>query len=253
MADARCYRRQVTELDSSIGLVGDAAIHDTYQLHRDARSSHQRIARFLRREGRAPILDVGCASGQLGRLLADTELAIDGIELNRLAAESARPFYRSIQSRRIEDAELPVGHYPVVVCADVLEHTPEPEAVLERLVAASTSDAVFVISLPNVAHLAGRLMLLAGIFPRHDRGIFDRTHLHFYTRSTALELVKSADLDVTSVGTTPVPLEDIWPRAFGSATRELAMRMQTLAGVVAPTLFAFQWLIVARRTPRRGR
>jgi len=236
----------VPELDQSGG-VGAHSTSDTYRLHRDPRSSHQRIARFLRREGRGPILDVGCASGQLGRLLARTDLPMDGIEPNEQAAESARPFYRSIQAARIEDAELPPAQYPVVVCADVLEHTPDPEAVLKRLVAASTSDAIFVISLPNVAHLAGRLLLLGGTFPRHDRGIFDRTHLHFYTRSTALELVRSADLDVTKLGTTPVPLEDIWPPAFGSATREAAMRMQTLAAELAPTLFAFQWLIVARR------
>jgi SAM-dependent methyltransferase len=218
-----------------------------YELHRDPRSSHQRIARFLRRQGRGPILDVGCASGQLGRLLADTELPIDGIEPNASAAESARPFYRSIQTTWIEDADLPAGEYPVVVCADVLEHTPDPETVLRHLLAASTDDAAFVISLPNVAHLAARLLLLAGSFPRHDHGIFDRTHLHFYTRSTALELVRSADLIVTGVGTTPVPLEDVWPAALGTTSREVAMQMQVLAARLAPTLFAFQWLIVARR------
>jgi SAM-dependent methyltransferase len=226
----------------------DPATSDTYQLHRDPRSSHQRIARFLRRRGRAPILDVGCASGQLGRLLADTELTLDGIEPNASAALSARPFYRSIQSTRVEDAQLPASAYPVVVCADVLEHTPDPETVLNRLVAASTADATFVISLPNVAHLAARLLLLAGSFPRHERGIFDRTHLHFYTRSTALATVQSAGLTITSVGTTPVPLEDLWPPALGSATRELAMRLQEVGGSLAPTLFAFQWLIVARRS-----
>jgi len=174
-------------------------------------------------------------------------LPIDGIEPDESAAESARPFYRSIQCSRIEDAELPASTYRVVVCADVLEHTADPEAVLRRLIGASTEDAVFVISLPNVAHLAGRLLLLVGSFPRHDRGIFDRTHLHFYTRATALELVQAAGLTVTRIGTTPVPLEDVWPSALGSDTRELAMRSQMLAGRIAPTLFAFQWLIVARR------
>ena len=93
-------------------------------------------------------------------------------------------------------------------------------------------------------------LLLTGSFPRHDRGIFDRTHLHFYTPATALELVRSdSGLTVTRVSTTPVPLEDVWPSALGSGARELAMRSQMLAGRLAPTLFAFQWLIVARRSP----
>ena len=133
-----------------------------YELHQDPRSSHQRIARFLRREGRGPILDVGLRVRSARRLLADTELPIDGIEPSAPAAESARPFYRSIQVGRIEDVELPASTYPVIVCADVLEHTPDPQAVLESLIAASTADAAFVISLPNVAHLAARLLLLTG-------------------------------------------------------------------------------------------
>lgn len=217
-----------------------------YELHRDPRSSHQRIARLVRRLGRGPILDVGAASGQLGRLLTDTDLPIDGIEPDEDAAAAARPFYRSMVTSRIEEANLPDSTYPVIVCADVLEHTADPEAVLRHLIAASTSGATFIISVPNVAHLAARLLLLAGQFPRHDRGIFDRTHLHFYTRSTAVELVRSAGLRISSVNTTPVPLEDVWPRSLGRTTREAAMRVQTLAARVAPSLFAFQWLIVAR-------
>lgn len=218
-----------------------------YELHHDPRSSHQRIAKHVRRLSRGPILDVGAASGQLGRLLVDTKLPIDGIEPDEDAAAAARPFYRSIVTSRIEDADLPASTYPVVVCADVLEHTADPEAVLRHLIAASSSDAVFIISVPNVAHLAARLLLLLGMFPRHERGIFDRTHLHFYTRSTAVELIDSAGLRVSAVETTPVPLEDVWPRELGTTMREAAMRLQTLAARVAPSLFAFQWLIVARR------
>ena len=219
----------------------------TYALHRDPRSSHQRIARYIRRLNRGPVLDVGAASGQLGRLLADAHLPIDGIEPDAEAAEAARPFYRSVVTARVEDAELEPSSYAVVVCADVLEHTPDPHAVLRHLVAASAEDAVFLISLPNVAHLAARLIVLAGRFPQHDHGIFDRTHLHFYTRDTALGLIRSAELRIKDVGVTPVPLEEIWPQVLGEASRELAMRAQMAAASVAPTLFGFQWLIVARR------
>lgn len=219
----------------------------TYELHLDPRSSHQRIGRFLRRLGRQPILDVGASSGQLGRILAGTNLIIDGVEPDADAADAARKFYRSIVTARIEDAELPTATYEVVVCADVLEHTRDPVAVLRHLVAASTSEAVFIISLPNVAHIAARLLLLAGAFPRHDRGIFDRTHLHFYTRTTALELIRDAGLVVGGVSTTPVPLEDVWPPILGKVTREIAMRAQTYAARLSASLFAYQWLIVARR------
>ena len=220
----------------------------TYELHLDPRSSHQRTAGFVRRLNRQPILDVGAASGHLGRSLADTGLIIDGVEPDAVAADTARPFYREVTVSRIEDAELPAASYEVVVCADVLEHTADPIAVLKHLIAASTSDAVFIISLPNVAHIAARLFLLAGVFPRHDRGIFDRTHLHFYTRATGLQMLREAGLAIHGVGTTPVPLDEVWPRLLGPTTREIAMRAQTLAARLSANLFAYQWLIVARRT-----
>lgn len=218
-----------------------------YSLHSDPRSSHQRIAKFLRGLGREPILDVGASSGQLGQLLAGSGLKIDGIEPDAESAAFARPHYRSFSATTVEAAELPGAPYRVIVAADVLEHTADPTGVLKHLVAASTEDALFVISLPNVAHLAARLLVLSGRFPRHDRGIFDRTHLHFYTRETAIELLRSAGLSVNRMNTTPVPLEDVWPTAFGPGLRELAMRGQTAAARVAPTLFGFQWLFVGRR------
>jgi 2-polyprenyl-3-methyl-5-hydroxy-6-metoxy-1,4-benzoquinol methylase len=219
-----------------------------YELHLDPRSSHQRIAAYLRRLGRGPILDVGAASGVLGRLLAGSGLEIDGLEPDPPSAAEARPFYRSVTVATAEEAALPSSAYEVIVLADVLEHMPRPDSVLMRLSQAAAVDAVFVISLPNVAHVAARALLAAGKFPRHDRGIFDRTHLHFFTRDTALELVREAHLKPAVMATTPVPLEHVWPHWLGPSLLELAMRLQTGAARAAPRLFAFQWLIVARKS-----
>jgi hypothetical protein len=218
-----------------------------YDLHLDPRSSHQRIASIARRIGRSPILDVGASSGQLGRLLSGTGLTIDGIEPNTGSANDALPYYRSLQVATVEDAELPRAAYRLIVCADVLEHTIDPGAALERLLMAATPDARVVVSLPNVGHLAARAIIAAGHFPEHDRGIFDRTHLHFYTRGTALRLLASSGLRPLVVMGTPVPLEQIWPQWLPGALREALMRVQGLAVRLRPTLFAFQWVIVAER------
>jgi 2-polyprenyl-3-methyl-5-hydroxy-6-metoxy-1,4-benzoquinol methylase len=218
-----------------------------YELHRDPRSSHQRIARRLRALQAEPILDVGASSGQLGILLADTKLAIDAIEPDAPSAAEAAPHYRSVQRSTVEDAVLPRATYRAVVCADVLEHLHDPDAQLRRLVSSATEDATIIISVPNVAHAAARLLVLAGKFPRHPRGIFDRTHRHFYTRETLMEMVARAGLEVTSIEVTPVPLEDVWPTRWPFALREGVMRLQSFAGRIAPRLFGFQWVVTARR------
>jgi hypothetical protein len=174
---------------------------------------------------------------------------VDAIEPNPAWAAAAAPFYRRIYQSGVEEAALEPGSYQVVVCADVLEHTVDPAAVLQALRAAAAPDARFVISLPNVAHLAARLLLLTGRFPQMERGIFDRTHLHFFTRQTAIELVRSVGLQVIDVRATPLPLTLIL-RAPGSGwlVRTL-MRAQQPALRLRPTLFAYQWILVAEPSP----
>ncbi|HET9221492.1 MAG TPA: methyltransferase domain-containing protein, partial [Roseiflexaceae bacterium] len=160
-----------------------------YALHSGSQSSHQQIARLVRRIGRAPVLDVGAAQGFLGQLLRQDGLIVDAVEPHPDWAAHALPYYRTVYASDIESAELPAAYYAVVVCADVLEHTVNPAQVIRTLLQAATADATFIISLPNVAHIAARLLLLLGHFPQIDRGIFDRTHLHFYTRRTATQML----------------------------------------------------------------
>jgi SAM-dependent methyltransferase len=218
-----------------------------YRLHRDPKSSHQQISTLVRRLGRSPILDVGAAQGFLGQLLRDTPLKIDAVEPNPYWAEHAQPFYRQVFATSIEDAELPTKTYQVIVCADVLEHTVDPEAVVHQLRRLATDDGIFIISLPNVAHLAVRVMLLFGRFPQMERGILDRTHLHFYTLDTAREMLGRAGLEVVRARPTGIPLDELWPRGEGSLVYTTLMRLQHLALLIAPRLFGFQWVLLARQ------
>lgn len=216
-----------------------------YRLHRDPRSSHQQIARLIRRLGASPVLDVGAAQGMLGQLVRDKSLIFDAVEPNPQWAERARPFYRQVFVATVEDAPLAAGSYRTIVCGDVLEHTVDPVAVLRQLRTVATHDAVFIISLPHVAHLAIRLLLLLGRFPQMARGILDRTHLHFYTRDTAEATLRAAGLRVTHAYPTGIPLDELWPTGEGSAPYRFVQRAQHLALWLAPRLFAFQWVFVA--------
>jgi 2-polyprenyl-3-methyl-5-hydroxy-6-metoxy-1,4-benzoquinol methylase len=218
-----------------------------YRLHRDPKSSHQQISTLVQRLGRSPILDVGAAQGFLGQLLGNTSLIIDAVEPNAYWAEHAQPFYRQVFASSIEEAHLPDATYRVIVCADVLEHTVDPEAVIEQLRRVAADDALFIISLPNVAHLAVRLMLLVGRFPQMERGILDRTHLHFYTLDTATEMLRRAGLEVVRARPTGVPLDELWREGEGNLLFNALMRLQHFALLLAPRLFGFQWVIVAKK------
>ena len=217
-----------------------------YRLHKDPKSSHRQIARTALRVRRAPILDVGAAQGFLGQLLDGSGLLVDAIEPNTVWAEHAAPFYRNVWPLLVEDTPLPARTYRMIICADVLEHTVDPAATLRRLRNAATDDALFVISLPNVAHIAVRALLLFGQFPQMERGILDRTHLHFWTWRTARALLAEAGLETLRVRGTAFPIEEVWPEGRAEVIYNVLLRLQHLALLVAPSLFAWQWIFVAR-------
>jgi SAM-dependent methyltransferase len=222
-----------------------------YALHSDPQSSHQQIVRLVRGLGRSPILDVGAAQGFLGQLLQHDGLALDAVEPNPVWAAHAQPFYRRVHNSRIEQAELPLNTYKIVVCADVLEHVVDPVDTLRRLQSAATPDAFFIISLPNIAHLAARLLLLFGQFPKMPHGIFDRTHLHFFTRATATDMLRSAGLELVKLRCTPAPLELVWPAWLGQPLLHMLMAVQRVGLLAWPTLFGYQWIMLAR--PAQGK
>jgi 2-polyprenyl-3-methyl-5-hydroxy-6-metoxy-1,4-benzoquinol methylase len=219
-----------------------------YRLHRDLQSSHGQIAAHVRRLGLSPVLDVGAAQGFLGQLLQGSGIVIDAVEPDADCCELCRPYYRNVHLGTVESAGLTPSTYRLIVCGDVLEHTVNPVAVLKQLKTAATPDAIFIVSVPNVAHLAVRMLLLTGKFPRMDRGILDATHLHFFTRETAGQMLKDAGLQAQHVSATPVPLDELWPAGQGSPLYNFAEKTQHAAVRLLPRLFGMQWVFVAALT-----
>jgi hypothetical protein len=103
-----------------------------------------------------------------------------------------------------------------------------------------------IVSLPNVANISVRLALLFGQFNYMERGILDRTHLHFYTRKTARALLESAGWEIVESKVTVMPLELI----LGLAPQNKLMRVitETLALFTAifPGLLGYQVMYSAR-------
>jgi 2-polyprenyl-3-methyl-5-hydroxy-6-metoxy-1,4-benzoquinol methylase len=136
----------------------------------------------------ATILDVGCGCGANARAILERHpsTTILGIEPDPKAAELAsqiceRVFPMSVETWLSSGEEIPA--IDVVLLSDVLEHVPDPVAWL-RTIAASPAlrDAVWIISVPNYGVWYNRLRTLFGRFEYQWSGLYDRTHLRFYTR-----------------------------------------------------------------------
>jgi 2-polyprenyl-3-methyl-5-hydroxy-6-metoxy-1,4-benzoquinol methylase len=190
--------------------------------------------------GNRRVLDVGCSSGYLSKPLHERGNTIVGLELDPAAANEAEQWCERVLVGDVERMELPLepASFDVVLCGDVIEHLREPGAALARLRPFLRPGGTLVLSTPNVANWALRLSLLAGRWRYTDRGLLDRTHIHFFTRATLVETVERAGYHVARVDfTVPVPGGRDGLDAAGRAV-----------GRLRPTLFAYQWLVVAYQT-----
>jgi len=148
-----------------------------YTLKQSPYSSHMLMLSLLDpgRDGRR-LLDVGCGNGFLSRLLQAKGFAVTGIE-HPQGFDGTPPAI-------VHDLELPLpplpGPFDVIVIGDVLEHLRSPQHLLEQLRPHLAKGGRIIASLPNSGNLYFRLHILLGNFPEDEKGLFDRTHLHFW-------------------------------------------------------------------------
>ena len=220
-------------------------------------SSHDWILKIMERE-RKPvrILDVGCASGYLGKILRERGHYVTGVESDAAAAEAARAYYDALLVEDVESFSFPDRReFDYIVFADVLEHLRDPVAALRRSLPALKDSGKVIVSVPNVANWIIRLHLLLGNFDPTDRGILDKTHLHFFTLRTLKHMMSEASCQVLDVTPTPLPVQLVLPWTARKAFAPFHALHYALT-LSWKTVFAYQFVVTAAptgQTPFRGR
>ena len=218
-----------------------------YEVKPSEFSSHSVILRAVG-EGRGRLLlDVGCADGQMSARFAERGWKVTGVEPYPDDAQRARERGITVLEMSLEESlDRLQEKFSMVVLADVLEHCADPWEQLRRIVGICEPQARLVISVPNIAHVVPRAQLLMGRFQYEDRGIMDRTHLRFFTRRTALEMVRGAGLTCESLHVTATPVELVLPQlAEASWGRRLLSVNAGLAKMV-PRFLGYQFVMVCR-------
>lgn len=142
------------------------------------------------------LLDLGCSDGSLGAYLKAQlpELRACGAEFQpELAALAAARLDHALRLDLRQPEALQAfaaERFDCVVAADVLEHLPDPDALLAALPQVLSPNAHLIVSLPNIRHLSALWSIYArGEFPRRERGLFDATHLRWFTLRDAEALL----------------------------------------------------------------
>jgi 2-polyprenyl-3-methyl-5-hydroxy-6-metoxy-1,4-benzoquinol methylase len=159
------------------------------------------------------VLDVGCAQGALGAayLRRNPNARFLGIDIDAEAAEHAARRMAQVYCGDVEATpmpfEVPEG-IDCIVYGDVLEHLREPWDLVARHAEYLAPDGTVLVCMPNVEHWTFALRLLTGQFNYEDQGLFDRTHLRWFTPRTMGKMLMDVGLQLCDVGPRPIAMED---------------------------------------------
>jgi 2-polyprenyl-3-methyl-5-hydroxy-6-metoxy-1,4-benzoquinol methylase len=145
------------------------------------------------------VLDVGCGYATTSQQIHKLGNRVWGVESNDDAAHVARGRLSTVIEADLQDfsavpATVGSRKFDVIIFADVLEHLAWPIGVLREYLKLLKDDGSVLVSLPNVGLWSVRFALMFGRFRYEDSGVLDRTHLRFFTRRSAIEMLDAAGL-----------------------------------------------------------
>lgn len=157
------------------------------------------------------ILDVGCSAGYLGEYLRAQGHNVTGIDITPEAIDQARHYLNQAYCVTVEEffSTYPETKFDVVIFGDVLEHVINAEEVLQRTKDALTRKGIVIASIPNVAHIAVRAMLLQGRWDYSELGLLDRDHVRFFTSESIDKLFYDSGYEIVGKRSTNLNLETV--------------------------------------------
>lgn len=151
----------------------------------------------------ARVLEIGCGTGATGALALAQGRAghYAGIELFPSAADAARDVLSEVVTGNVEATELPwqPATFDALILSEVLEHLVDPWTTLDKLARVVRPGGLVLASSPNVSHWRVVRELILGRFDLADQGVFDRTHMRWFTPDTYAAMFERSGFSVVSV------------------------------------------------------
>jgi hypothetical protein len=131
------------------------------------------------------------------------------------------------------------------VFGDCLEHLADPWRVLRWVHQLQPNQAWVCACIPNAQHWSLQARLSTGDLFYQQSGLFDRTHLRWFTKKTMIDLFESSGYAIETIQ--PRLIQRQPPAALMHALRELALAAGGHPEQAEEEAKAFQYIIRAKR------
>lgn len=151
------------------------------------------------------LLEVGCAAANTLCFIRSKNIAgeVYGTDLENLPdSNQQNPLIHQFVPGDLTAENLPFEKefFDVLICADILEHLPNPWKTLKYLSQFLKPGGTLITSMPNIRDFTVMYkLLIKGDFTYTSSGVLDKTHLRFFTQKTMEDLVREAGFEIEQV------------------------------------------------------
>ena len=189
-----------------LSAVNSATKHVFHLLERGSalgRQRHGLRTMFIGKASAGRLLEVGSGSGRFLNRMRNAGWKVDGIDFDPVAAARVkRRFGIHVEVGNLADLRYPEGTYDIVAMSQVIEHVPDPVALLHECRRVLRPGGRLVLSTPNALSIGHRR------YGRNWRGLEPPRHLHIFTppalercaRSCGFEDLERFTLSAESAG-----------------------------------------------------
>ncbi len=144
-----------------------------YRAKANSPRNRKRLAMLRRHKPAGRLLEIGCGLGKFLELAA-LHYEVHGLDISKYAvAYSQRVLGSSVKRGNIEEEQLPLAYYNVIVAFNVLEHLKQPGRTVDNIYASLKEGGVFFGSVPNNSGPVGSTYTAI-------TNILDKTHCSTY-------------------------------------------------------------------------
>lgn len=166
----------------------------------------KKLLKYLSQRPVGTFLDVGCSSGELMYLAKKLGYHVIGVELNARTVNIARQNGLKVYQGTLDSLDLSPGSLDIIHMGDLLEHVPDPRALIDQAKKLLKPNGELIILTPNTdcfwSHITKKLYEWFGIpwsllTPPH--------HLFQFSISNLTKLVSESGFEVKNAWYTRTP------------------------------------------------